>query len=217
MPRRCIGSRWGALLLAGLASAAPASAQEEDGRGRAFAEFEIEEGPVFVGQEFRVGMSVFWDQEWFENHGVPLFLPETLEAGFVLRERFVSDGGVERRGTIVGDVRLQRGRWRPAGRAAQRVADAIDHRLSQIRLKRTLAPRLERVEVLQCLDHRVLDEVRGVDTVPRPARQTPRRRAAKGRDVRAEQTVERLLVSSARAEQQINGIVGGVCARREVQ
>ena len=55
------------LLLAGLA-------QDEDGRGRASVALEIEEGPVFIGQEIRIGLEVEWDTAWFEAHGVPLFL-----------------------------------------------------------------------------------------------------------------------------------------------
>ena len=64
------------LLFASLVPAMGASI-EEDGRDRAFAALEIPEGPLYVGQQFEIGLEIGWETAWFEAHGVPLFLRST--------------------------------------------------------------------------------------------------------------------------------------------
>ena len=81
------------------------------------------------------------------------------------------------------------------------VPDAIEDRLTEVRLKRAFVTRLEGLEVLQQPNNRVLHDVRGIQQVARAWRQSAARPPAKGRSGSRQQRVDGLGIAGATARQ----------------
>src|ERR1700736_3491709 len=87
--------------------------------------------------------------------------------------------------------------------AAQLVADPVHHRLPQVRLKGAVVLWAKVLKVLQCLKDRLLDKVLRVRKVARPPREAAACPFAKRRQIPAQQTVERVGISSLRSFEQL--------------
>ena len=98
--------------------------------------------------------------------------------------------------------------------AAELVANAIEDRLPQIRLKRTDAAGLEALDPLKRLDQGVLDKVVGVSQIARPPGQSPAGPALERLEMAGEQPLQCLAVPCARAVDQTKGRLWTVAIRR---
>ena len=79
----------------------------------------------------------------------------------------------------------------PSSLATELVANAIEDRLPQIRLKRTDTAGLEALDPLKRLDQGVLDKVVGVGQIARPAGQSPSGPALERLEMAGEQPLQR--------------------------
>jgi len=91
------------------------------------------------------------------------------------------------------------------GRAADFVPDAVDHRLAKIGLECAFVLGFECVETPQRLEHRVLDEVVGVQHVARKARQAPTRPPPERRQIAREEYIDRGTATGLRQFEQFEG------------
>jgi len=80
-------------------------------------------------------------------------------------------------------------------RAPDLVSDAMEDRLAQVGLKRTIVLRLEGIEVTDRANEDVLHDVVGVHRVAGPAREAPAGPKAHGLDLPLQKLVQRLLVT----------------------
>src|SRR5207244_3154737 len=93
----------------------------------------------------------------------------------------------------------------PSSFAAKLVANAIEDRLPQIRLKRSDTARLKAFNPLECLHQGVLDKVVSVCQIARPPGQSSSSPTPERLDVTLEQLLQRLLVTCTRAVEQTKG------------
>ena len=87
----------------------------------------------------------------------------------------------------------------------QLVPDPIEHRLTQVRLQRADAARLEVLDPLKRLNQSFLDKVIGVGQIARPFRQPAAGPTLKRFEVSREQALQRLLITRASALDQMKG------------
>jgi hypothetical protein len=100
---------------------------------------------------------------------LPFLRPEPRERPFVAIDRFASDRLLERRLRAARLEPVELGRVGPASFAAQFVPDPVQDRLSQVRLERTDAARLEAVDPLRRLKESFLDKVVGIGEIAGPS------------------------------------------------
>jgi len=86
---------------------------------------------------------------------------------------------------------------------AHLVPHSIDECLTEIRLQRTLVPRLEVVDVAEGLRERLLDQIFGVAKIASPSRETSTRPSPERASTPLNQIVERLRIALAGAAQQV--------------
>ena len=127
----------------------------------------------------------------------PLFGPQPLQRLFVPLHRLVADRFVERRRRRIGmlGIVLDARRRRIPRDPPNLVADAIDERLPQVRLQRTVVTRLEILDMPKRLGERLLHQVFGVPKVTGPSRQTSPRPAPQRALVPPNQVIQRLRVA----------------------
>ena len=87
----------------------------------------------------------------------------------------------------------------------QLVADAIEHRLPQVRLQRTDTARLEVLDPLERLKQGVLDKIIGVGEIARPLRQPAAGPSLERLEMSREEAFQRLLVTGAGPLDQMKG------------
>jgi len=112
-------------------------------------------------------------------------------------ERLLADREVERR--ILGAVQIFVKRLGRASTAvtAKLVADPVEHRAPEIRLKRAFAANLDAVDVSERADDGLLDQVFSVGQIAGATGEPPARPAGQQRKVPPQQTVERRLVTAS--------------------
>jgi len=139
------------------------------------------------------------------NNHFPLFRSQALQRTFVPLNRLASDRFVEggRRSVRMLVVFFNRCRSRVPADPANLVSYLVDKCLTEIRLKRALVPWLEVVQVAESLRERFLNEILRVTQVSRPSRQASTSPPPQGRDMPANQIVQRLRVALPGATQQV--------------
>jgi hypothetical protein len=90
---------------------------------------------------------------------------------------------------------------------SQLVSDAIEHRLTQVRLQRADAARLEVFDPLERLKQGVLDKIIGIGEIPRPLRQPAPGPSLERFDMSCEEAFQRRLVPRADPLDQMKGRV----------
>ena len=133
------------------------------------------------------------------NDGLPLLRLQPLERALVAVHRFVPNRLLERRLPAIDLETIEIGRIGLSSFAAELVANAIEDRLPQIRLKRTDTAGLEALDPLKRLDQSVLDKVVGVGQIARPPGQSPAGPALERLQMAGEQAFECLAVPCTRA------------------
>jgi hypothetical protein len=113
-------------------------------------------------------------------------------------------------------MRIELGGDRPSTDAADVVANAIQHGLAEVRLQRSLTPRLERLQMLKRLEERFLDNVLSVGEVPCPLGEPPPRPPQERRETACEQSVDGRLIARPRALEERARGVRGPCSRKDV-
>ena len=97
------------------------------------------------------------------------------------------------------------GRDAVAADAADLVAHAIHQSLAQVGLQCAFVPRLERLDVLQGLHQRFLDDILGVAKIARPRRQAAARPPPQRRQIPGKQIVAGVSISQTGTLQQLGG------------
>jgi hypothetical protein len=87
----------------------------------------------------------------------------------------------------------------------QLIPDAIEHRLTKVRLERTDPPRLEILDSFEGLSQGVLDEIVRVSDITRPLGQSASGPSLKGLEMTGEEAFQRLLVTRAGPLNQMKG------------
>src|SRR5688500_4115134 len=90
----------------------------------------------------------------------------------------------------------------------QLVSDAIEHRLTQVRLQCADAARLEVFDPLKRLKQGVLDKIVGVSEIARPLRQPAPGPSLERFDMSREEALQRLLITRAGPFDQMKGRFG---------
>ena len=120
---------------------------------------------------------------------------EALQRAFVALRVLGADRLIERRRGRVGELIGNLGLTGPPIVVARDIANAIQDRLAQVGLQRTLMSKLEPVKLLDRGDDRVLDEIRGVLHAAGGIRQAAVRPAPQHRDQPDQQAVKRFPVA----------------------
>ena len=85
------------------------------------------------------------------------------------------------------------------------VSDAIEHRLTQVRLQRTDAARLAVFDPLERLDQGVLDKIIRVGEIARPLRQPSSGPSLERFEMSREEAFQRLRITGSRPLDQMEG------------
>ena len=128
--------------------------------------------------------------------------PEALKRGFVAFQRLLADGQLERRGIVRRFGGIERIGRTAALRAADLVAHAVEQRLAQVGGEGARVARFERIQPLEHLGQRVLDQIVGIQGAASPGRKAAVRPALEPRQIFRAQIVERVGVALASASQQ---------------
>ena len=139
------------------------------------------------------------------NDGLPLLRLQPLERALVPIHRLVPNRLLERRLGAIGLETIEIGDLGPSSLAAELVANAIENRLPQIRLKRTDTAGLETFDPLKRLDEGVLDKVVGVGQIARPPGQSPAGPALERFEMAGEEPIQCLAVPGTRAVDEMKG------------
>jgi hypothetical protein len=89
----------------------------------------------------------------------------------------------------------------------QLVSDAVEERLTQVRLQRADTPRLEVLDPLERLNQGVLDKIIGVGQISRPLRQPAPGPSLERLEMSREETLQRVLITRAGPLDQVKGRV----------
>jgi len=114
------------------------------------------------------------------------------------------NGGFERRLAIRRKIVRNLDRRRLPPDAPHFVANAVDHRLPEIRLHRADVARLKAIEPAQHVQRRVLDDVVGVECAAGGGRQAAVSPAFQRRQAALQQRLRRGVVARLRANDQLN-------------
>ncbi len=125
--------------------------------------------------------------------------PQLRECRLVALERLPTDGFLERRLSRFEAHVVQTDHRRRAALPAEFVAQAVEHRLPEVRLQRADAPRLEVLHLSERPQEGVLDEIIGIGEVAGPPREPSAYPTAKRRKMPRHQSFERLAVAAANA------------------
>jgi hypothetical protein len=87
----------------------------------------------------------------------------------------------------------------------QLVPDAIEHRLTEVRLQRTDTARLEGIDPLKRLNQGVLDKIIGIGEIARPLRQAAAGPSLQRFEMSREESFQRLLVTRPGPLDQMKG------------
>jgi hypothetical protein len=139
---------------------------------------------------------------------LPFLGLQTLECLFVCLHRFAPNRLLERRLRAIELQTIQVGDIGLSSLAAEFVANAIEHRLPQIRLKRSDTTRLKAFNSLKRLEDGVLDKVVGVCEIARPPGQSSSSPTLERLDMALEQPLQCFLVPCTRAVEQMKGRLG---------
>src|SRR5436190_4736513 len=131
------------------------------------------------------------------------------QSGLVPLHGFFANRLLERRRIVGRHVghRPGIGRRPPAG-LPDLVTDSVHRRLAQVRLERAIPRGLERADVPEARQQRVLDDVARVPRVAGPPRQPPAGESLEHREVAGEERIARVAVSRLGPEEELSGGFG---------
>src|SRR5437762_760893 len=148
---------------------------------------------VWLAQDHREFLIVVLQFE-APDDGFAIDGTQSLERGFISSHALAPDRNVERRSgfALIGVGQFRR--RRTTSESSRFVANAIEHRLTQIRLERAFVTGIELIQPAERIDDRVLNEILGIERAPRGRRQSSASPAAQRRQAAREQAVERAAV-----------------------